>query len=261
MSDTTTPESAPKQDRAPSTTKARPPTLRERIEPWLPTIRKALPAQIDIDRFMTGYWTAARSAPKLNACTPESIISALLTCAELELMPSPGLKLVHLIPRENKKRNSIECTLVIGYAGLLHLAGAAVKAVNCSCVHEADFFDLDLGEPRLEHRPALRQRGPIIGAYCVLTLASGGEQMTWMPREEIEAIRDRYAPDHDNALSPWVVNLGEMCRKTVLRRALKTVPLGTDTAARLDRAERSERGRVIEPGSPSEPPSEPEGAA
>ena len=223
------------------------PTLRDHVAKWERSILKNLPAGVDPARFMSGFRTCQRFSPRIAQCTRDSIVNTLLQMAQLGLIPTaPGpAATVALVPRENRKKGLLELSAIVQYPGLRQLAerSGAVRAVACECVYANDYFDIRLGaEPYCEHRPALKMRGALIGAYTVITLRSGEKQLTWLPREDADGIRDRYARAHDEPASPWLVSYPEMVRKTCFRRAMKYVPLTTDLAEAITRADVAEYG-------------------
>lgn len=175
---------------------------------------------------------AVSKSPKLRECTPMSVLECVMTAAQLGLDPSGVLGSAYLVPFKQ------QCTLIIGYRGLIDLCRRSgdVVSVQARLVYRADEFECQLGsdEPRITHKPNLqadREDKDIIGAYAVALLTGGVRQFDWMSRKEIEKIRSR---SRASGAGPWVTDFGEMCKKTVIRRLVKSLPLTTETAHEIE---------------------------
>src|SRR5690606_30662561 len=72
-------------------------TLTALIERMKPQIARALPKHMDPDRLARIATTVLRQTPQLGQCTPESLLGALMTCAQLGLEPGP-LGHAYLVP-------------------------------------------------------------------------------------------------------------------------------------------------------------------
>ena len=118
--------------------------------------------------------------------------------------------------------------------------------VSCQTVHENDICEISFvtdGVP-IKHTIDLKKgRGEIIGAYVVAKLKNG----TWtspeyMSVQEILAVRDAYSKkDKDGNFSKmWRDSLGEACKKTVLHRSIKRLPLNNAPALNDDENELDE---------------------
>jgi len=108
-------------------------------------------------------------------------------------------------------------------------------------VCEKDVFDFAYGlEERLEHKPALGERGKVIAFYSVAKLVGGGgHAFEVMSARQIEEIRDssqNYKFARDKSSTVWGQHHVEMGRKTALRRLFKYLPVSIElaTAAVLD---------------------------
>jgi recombinational DNA repair protein RecT len=91
-------------------------------------------------------------------------------------------------------------------------------------VFERDTFEMDLGSSNtIVHRPALRERGDIIGSYAIATMASGVDEIEWMDLDDLNAVRA--AGSNGPAWTDWA---DQMYRKAPYRRLCKRLPLGAD---------------------------------
>jgi recombination protein RecT len=169
---------------------------------------------------------------------PDSLKRAVINVAAIGLSLNPVEKLAYLVPRDKK------VCLDISYRGYVQLGVqiGAIKWAKAEVVKESDNFKyLGLGkEPLHEFNPFAKDRGEIIGAYCVAKTHDGEYITEMMPIADIYSTRDRsaawkaYVRDNSKK-NPWVTDESEMIKKTVIRRAYKSWPM-TDTRIRIDQA-------------------------
>lgn len=222
-------------------------------------IAKMLPKHLNAERLLKVAQIAATTTPALAKCDVASLVGAIGQCAQMGLEPNTVLGHAYLVPFNTKRKdtngnerwvNSVQ--VIIGYKGLIDLARRSGQIVSIAAheVCENDQFDLVYGlDEKLEHRPAMGERGEVIGFYAVAKLKDGGHCLEFMSRLQVEKIREgsqaafkdewvngrktgnRIAKD-----GPWWEHFVEMGRKTVIRRLAKYLPLSIEfqTAAALD---------------------------
>jgi phage RecT family recombinase len=184
---------------------------------------------------------------KLQKCTPESKLAAVVNIANIGLTLNPVAKEAYLIPRWNKLVNGNECALEPSYVGLVKLLtdAGSVNSMVTQVVYEHDReFELNLADNRepVVHKPELvkSKRGNIIGCYSLATLPDGTRQVEWMDIEELRNIRQRsetYVAYLAGKISTctWITDESEMMRKTVVKRIYKYLPR-TDRMNKIDEA-------------------------
>lgn len=183
---------------------------------------------------------AASRQPELLKCTQGSILQAVMTAAELGLDCSGTLGSGYLVPYFNKKIGAQEAVFIAGYRGLIDLARRSgdIKSISARVVYKQDVFELEQGlEEKLVHRPALdndRKDEDITGAYVVAHFKDGGTHLEWMGRVEIDKIRSR---SKAGDFGPWKSDYPEMCKKTVVRRAVKYLPISIEAAQLIAEAD------------------------
>lgn len=151
----------------------------------------------------------------------DSLKSAIINVAAIGLSLSPVHKLAYILPRKNK------VCMDISYLGYIQLAieVGAIKWAHSEIVCEQDTFKLrGLGVEPLHEFEAFKNRGAIVGAYCVVKTHDGDYITTRMTIDEIYAIRDRSESWKSGKNSPWKSDENEMIKKTVVRRAYKSWP-------------------------------------
>lgn len=181
-------------------------------------IAKALPKHLTADRQIRIALTALTRTPKIQDCTPASVLKCVLDLSAMGLEPDG--RRAHLIPYGK------ECTLVIDYKGLAELVmrSGQVSNIHADVVCENDLFEADTG--RVSHKVNYKEpRGKVYAAYCLIRFKDGSEKAEVMNMEEVEAIRKRSRAGQSG---PWVTDFNEMAKKTVARRAFKWVPLSPE---------------------------------
>ena len=186
----------------------------------------ALPRHLKPDRFIRIALTALTKNPRLLDCTPASLMGCLLDLSQLGIEPD-GRK-AHLIPFKDNRNNTVICTLIVDYKGLVDLArrSGEISDIHADVVCKKDEFNYSFGsEGKLVHKPALKERGEPIAAYSFVKLKDGSVSYEVMNIEEIEAIHGR-SKAKDNG--PWKTDWNEMAKKTVFRRHSKWLPVASE---------------------------------
>ena len=230
-------------------------TFRKLLDMMRPQLSMALPKHVDIDRMVRICLTTVQRTPKLLDCTRESLLSCIVQCAQLGLEPDGLLGHAYLIPFNNRRqingqwKSVLECTLIVGYKGLLKLArqSGEIASISARVVHKADKFEYSYGlVETLIHVPSDEEDpGPVTHAYAIFRLKDGSHHFDVMTAREIDRIRDKskgYQAEKEK--SPWTTSYDEMAKKTVLRRASKMSPASIEdkTARAIAMDERADEG-------------------
>lgn len=162
-------------------------------------------------------------AMKLAMGNRQSVVNAVVNIAAIGISLNPAKKQAYLVPRDGK------ICLDISYMGLIDLAvqDGAVKWAKAELVYQHDSFVLNGAgaAPVHTYNPFSKERGDIVGAYCVAKLPDGDYLTETMSLDEINAIRDRSSAwkawIEKQKKCPWVTDFGEMARKTVVKRGSK----------------------------------------
>jgi recombination protein RecT len=187
-------------------------------------MKAVLPKHMTPERMVKLALVAALKTPQLRECTPESIANCLMAASETGLEPGGSLGLCYIIPYGKV------ATFIIGYRGMIDLArrSGQILSIEAHVVYQADKFCCNFGsDPKLEHEPAWdkeQKDNEIRAVYAVAKIKGGGTQIEVMTKPAIDAIRKR---SRASGSGPWVTDYGEMCRKTVVRRLFKYLPVST----------------------------------
>lgn len=207
-------------------------------------LAKMLPKTLSIDRLLKVAQIAATTTPALAKCDVPSLVGAIGQCAQMGLEPNTVLGHAYLVPFNTKRKdangnerwvNSVQ--VIIGYKGLIDLARRSGQIVSIAAheVCENDHFELVYGlDEKLNHTPAMGERGAVIGFYAVAKLKDGGYSFEFMSVHQVQEIMK--ATQSKGKYGPWLDHFIEMGRKTVIRRLAKYLPLSIEfqTAVALD---------------------------
>lgn len=202
-------------------------TIRTLLERMKPELAKVLPKHLEPDRILRIALTEIRRNPKLLDASRESLLGAVMLSAQLGLEPGP-LGHCYLIPYYNSKTKSYEVQFQLGYKGMLDLVrrSGQIEMIDAHVVHEKDVFDYQYGlEPKLYHKPALKERGAPIAVYAIAKFKDGGYSYLVMSVEDVEKIRKR-SKAADNG--PWVTDWEAMAKKTAIKQLCKYLPLSIE---------------------------------
>ncbi len=120
--------------------------------------------------------------------------------------------------------------------GLMDLAyrSGEISVIQAHTVYENDEFHYEFGlEPKLEHKPAIKDRGDAVAYYAMFKTKDGGYGFEVMSVQDVKLHAKKYSKSYDSAYSPWTTNFDEMAKKTVLKRVLKYAPLKSDFARQV----------------------------
>jgi recombination protein RecT len=203
-------------------------SLTKLIEERKIQIASALPRHLDADRLARICLTTIARTPELLDCSPNSLLGAIISAAQLGLEPDHIVGQAYLLPYRNRKQNRTDAQLIIGYKGMLELVrrSARVSSISSRLVCENDRFFYSYGlEEKLEHTPAADVRGSITHVYAVARFVDGGHAFEVMSIDEVNKIRDRSSAAKRG---PWVDYYPEMVRKTAIRRLFKYLPISIE---------------------------------
>jgi recombination protein RecT len=203
------------------------PSIIQQIEVLRPQMARVLPAHIDADQMARAVITQLRKTPRLMSCTADSVLGAVMTCAQLGMLPGPGGE-VWLIPRKGKAE------FQLGYQGMVTLfwRHPAAAGLTTATVYEHDEFEHEEGlEPKLRHMPAKdRDPGRPVAYYAIARTVGGGVVWKVLYPWQIEKHRARSSSPNSPA---WVDDYSSMAEKTCIRVLFKVLPKNAETARAL----------------------------
>lgn len=207
--------------------------VREAIKTRLPTIRALLPDVLDERKLAALVITEVHKNPTLATCDEATLIGCVLRAAALGLQFGQDLGEAYLIPRKNQGRQ--ECTLQLGYRGVLRLAerSGRVQSITTRSVYACDFFEFEFGlDEKLVHRPGPaehRTAGNLTHAYAIARYINGGRDFEVLTRQDIDARRAR----GKGAQPAWQSDYAKMAEKSAVLAMKSRLPLASEVARAL----------------------------
>lgn len=182
--------------------------------------------------FTNSLINVVRNSKQLQSCTPESIMSAAIIPATLNLSIEPTLGQSYIIAYKST------AVFQIGYKGVLQLCirSGQYKVIHCSEIYADELKSYNPITGKVEfHDPANfkmryadKEDGKnVIGHYAYFKLNSGFEKAEYMTKAEVMAHAKKYSQAYQYDLrqgkksSPWSTDPIPMGNKTVLLKLLK----------------------------------------
>jgi len=167
---------------------------------------------------------------------PRSVQLAMHNCASTGLTLNPAHGYAYLVPRDGS------IVLDISYKGLIKIATdtGSIQWARAELVYESDEFTYfgPAGAPSHKCDPFKKDRGAIVGAYCIAKTNEGDTLTEVMPMDEIEKIRSKssaFVKGQPGRKGPWEEWFNQMTKKAIIKRASKTWPY-TEQAGRIETA-------------------------
>ncbi len=194
--------------------------------------KMALPAHIPVERFMRVVTTAVVNNPDLLMADRRSLFESATKAAQDGLLPDGrdgALVIYNTKIKEGGKDvwvKKIQWMPMIGGVLKKIRNSGELLSISAYVAFENDEFIYELGDDeRIVHKPALENRGNPRLAYAIARTKDGGIYREIVTMADVEKVRNvSRAKDR----GPWVDWFEEMCRKTVLRRLAKRLPMSSD---------------------------------
>ncbi len=163
----------------------------------------------------------------------QSLKDAIENVGSIGISLNPAHSYAYLVPRKVNRVGAI--CLDISYRGLIKLATdtGVIAYMKAELIYSKDEFEY-LGfhkEPIIKTNPFV-DRGDLIGVYAMAKLSDGGFLVETMTIDQVNQIRDdseaykgaikKGGYQFENCV--WVKYYEEMVKKTVIKRAYKTLP-------------------------------------
>ena len=201
--------------------------FRVSLQSLRPEFAKALPSQIQPDKFVRVVMTAIQITPALLTADRQTLWAACMKCATDGLLPD-GREAALVVYKTKNGPVAQYLPMVGGLLKKIRNSGE-LATLTSQVVYEKDHFRhwIDTDGDHLEHTPFWSgDRGERVGAYALAKTKDGFIYFEFMTVEEILAVKDASkAKEH----GPWAGDFeNEMWRKTVIKRLSKRLPMSTD---------------------------------
>ena len=239
------------------------------------------------EQFVNNLLAVVGNDPKLQGCTPESLIYAAVKATALDLPLDPNLGFAYLIPYNNTKKvkekqliaqgpgkDPLEMVVEVkysvkeaqfqpGYRGFYQLA---LRTGLFSTINVTDIREGEIGKKNLitgeisVNEVEDRESKPIVGYLSFFALKNDFSKMLYMTVEEIKKHAETYSQTYSSKkswikeASKWTTDFDAMARKTVLKLLLsKYAPLSVEMRGveQLKEAIRVDQAVIDEQGNPN----------
>lgn len=181
--------------------------------------------------FITGVISAVNANSDLQECTNDSIFSAALLGATLNLSPSPQLGHYYLVPFNDKTKGKV-AQFQIGYKGYIQLA------IRTGQYKDLDVIEVREGEYKGRNRfsgkhqfefiedEVERETKPIVGYMAYFEYLNGFYKSMFWTKEKMQAHAKEYSKAYNYDLknkkrySFWSKDFDGMAFKTMLRQLI-----------------------------------------
>ncbi len=218
-------------------------TANELFKKNMPSMKSIISNVVTPERMTRIALHEVRKNPELAECEPVSFIASVMQCAALGLEPGSALGHAYLIPFFNGKKQYKECSLIVGYRGMVDIARRSGKVTKISvrAVYEGDEFEIEYGlNESLVHKPTSTNPSAetLTHVYAVAHLASGEKQFEVLTKAQIDGVKNGLKRPNP----VWNSHYEEMAKKTAIRRLFKMLPsaLLADDERRLSDIEESD---------------------
>lgn len=202
-------------------------------------IAKALPKDIDPDRFIRTVITAVQMNNELAFADRRSLLASCMKAAQDGLMPDGREAVLNIYSTKIKTPNVDQWVPSVQYLpmvrGLLKVArnSGEIAHIDAAAVYEKDEFIFERGDDsKLVHRPYLgaEDPGPVIASYMIAKLTNGETHREVMSRRDIEKVREASKASNGPGWSKWY---DQFAIKSVIKRGTKLLPQSSDRLLRV----------------------------
>ena len=200
-----------------------------------------MPSHIKPEGFAASIVLAVQKDQKLQQCSRETLMQAVLNLAAMGLVPNG--RDAHLIPFNSK--DGMACQVIVDYKGLIDilLRNRSVKKIHADIICENDLFAHSMGEVKEHTWDVGKPRGEVRAVYAQAWLEGGEQKAEVLTVEEVEKVR---AISKAKNSGPWVDWWNEMAKKTAVRRLSKMLRLSAEEKEIIERVDRTEFREINE---------------
>ena len=222
------------------------PAMREQIA-------KALPSNINADKFIRVVMTAVQLNNELAFADRTSLFSSCMRCAQDGLLPDGREAVLNIYNTKKKDQNGREIwvpsvqylPMVRGLLKTMRNSGE-VASIDAAAVYAKDEFVFQRGDdPKIIHSPYMGSDDPgnIVAAYAIVRLLNGEVVREVMTVRDIEKVRSKSKSPNGLMWKDWY---DQAAIKSVLKRIAKVLPSSSDLLERVIQADNDAVGVSFE---------------
>ncbi|MDI3312024.1 MAG: recombinase RecT [Thermoanaerobacterium sp.] len=188
-------------------------------------------------QFITSISNIVNGNPMLRNCDANSILSAAMVAATLDLPVDPNLGFSYIIPYHTKE--GWKAQFQVGYKGIIQLAlrTGQYKNINVIAIYEGQLKGFNPLTEEIELNFDNKISNKVIGYAAYFRLINGFEKTVYWPIEKVRAHAQRFSKTYNNG--PWKTDFDEMAKKTVIKNTLSKwgiLSVDMQTALKSDQA-------------------------
>ena len=168
----------------------------------------------------------------LQQAEPNTVISAAIVAATLNLPINNALGFAYIVPFRNNKAGVTEAQFQIGYKGLIQLAirsGQIKRLVATEIYAEQIISRNPIKGYEFDFNVLPEKHEAPVAFYDYMELLNGFFDEVYMTIEEIQTHAARYSQTYRKGYGVWKENFDEMAKKTVMKRLLsKSAPMSLE---------------------------------
>lgn len=180
----------------------------------------------------------------LKDVEPNSIATAALISATLDLPINPNLGFSYLVPFREKQQNGSyikKAQFQLGYKGFIQLAlrSGQYKKINVIEIYEGQIKTWNPLTEEMEFDFTNPSTGEIVGYAAFFRLVNGFEKTIYWTKQQVQDHANEYSKTINSYSSIWKKNFNAMAKKTVLKSLLSKwgiLSVEMQTAIRTDQA-------------------------
>jgi recombination protein RecT len=178
--------------------------------------------------FMSSVINVAKTS-SLADCEPNSVVSAAVVAATLDLPIDPNLGFAYIVPYNDNKKKIKVGQFQLGYKGFIQLAqrSGQYKTINAIEIHEGEIKRIDRLTGEIEFNEdfdmSTIEEKKVVGYVAYFRLLNGFEKALYMTREQLEAHGKKYSQSYKSnkewivKSSLWTTDFDSMATKTVIK--------------------------------------------
>lgn len=198
--------------------------------------------------YLTSILSLVNGNPNLLSCDKNSLFTATLASATLNLPVNNNLGFAYIVPYKGKAQ------LQLGYRSYIQLAQRTglMKTIEATEVYENEIVSRD----RLRgntYNFNVKNKGELAGYVAFFSMTNGFEAELFMSVTEIDAHAKKYSQTYKKGHGLWKTDFDSMAKKTVLKLLLsKKAPMTVEMnnlhqAVNLDQSVVMDNDGMLEP--------------
>lgn len=198
--------------------------------------------------FISSVIGATKNNSMLSSAEPQSVLSAAVVAATLDLPIDSNLGFAAIVPYRGKDGKTV-AQFQMMYKGFVQLAqrSGQYKTINACEIYEGEIESFNRITGDIEFNPGNKKSDKVVGYAAYFRLANGFEKTLYMSAEDLNKHGKRFSQSFKKGYGLWVDDFDSMALKTVLKRLLSKygiLSIDMQNAVKFDQGVIKEDGEV-----------------